>query len=92
LIVPGEDWTLLGVGYAASGEGAKAVIGPSANVLPIIDWLGSRAVSGWPPLSRIGKLSGSFGPMFELDPSRLFDDPSKVKGYFRLFAGAAWQF
>lgn len=85
LLIPNEDWSLLSVGYAGSGEGWKLALGPSVNLLPILSWLGEAAGVGALTLVDNPKLNGSFGPMMEYDPIA-------NKGYFRLYAGAAYSF
>ena len=88
IIFPGEDWTLLGVGYAASGQSADLVLGPSWNVLPVIGDLAETIVphnSLTPILTSQSKLNGSFGPAWVYSPTA-------NKGYFRFFAGASWNF
>jgi hypothetical protein len=98
LLFPGEDWTLLGVGYSVSGTGFRPIIGPSANFAPASWALLDKIISSLAPESSfyaaIHKLSsrppdsitGAYGPAWRppLYPSD--------KGDLRLFAGISWVF
>lgn len=96
LLIPGEDWTLLGVGYAVSGEGVSLILGPSWNMTPaaaevVVGTLSKIFPNKFAPnaadlfSSSVTNLSLSFGPAFGYDALR-------NKGAFRLFAGASWKF
>ena len=102
LLLPGEDWTLLALGYAASGTGAKLVLGPSWNIAPAMGDALYQVVQAFAPGSSIaqeiqgtlsasaqgGHLNGAFGPAFAYDP---LAGPGG-HGYFRFLAGASWKF
>lgn len=101
LIFKGEDWSLLSIGYSASGEGAAVAIGPSLNIMPAAGEAMAWVLNTMAPNSKVandlatfasqkdGRIKGSFGPTFVFDP---FAADGKGKGYFRLFAGASWNF
>lgn len=85
LLIPGEDWTPLALGYSLSGASKSFALGPSANILPFMGEL-----IGWLPTEPKNENVGfAFGPTLVYDP---FAANGKGKGYFRLFAGASWSF
>jgi hypothetical protein len=98
LLFPGEDWSLLGIGYALSGEQKALIGGPSVNLsavpLDATTWAMQKLYPGSAATlmletaqkaAALSPLNVSFGPMWMYDPVA-------NHGYFRLFCGAAWQF
>ena len=98
VVIPGEDWSLLGAGYGASGTGVNLVLGPSINLAPIpasaVLWLADRYAPNSDATAKLHALyaasslqtiDSSFGPAWAYDPVA-------NKGYFRLFCGASWKF
>ena len=98
LLFKGEDWTLLGVGYAVSGQIARPIIGPSANLEPAsLNLLDSVAQTLAPnshfsddihafATSPAGNISGTFGPAWAPPLWR------GQRGTLTIFAGASWKF
>lgn len=90
LLIPGEDWSLLDLGWAGSGTGSELVLGPSWNIAPIL-----AAAAPFLPsaLDSAAKSVGdvSFGPQFVYDPLyRPAHGTTLGHGYLRLFLGAKW--
>ena len=98
LLIPGEDWSLLAVGYSASGTGASLVAGPSWNLAPIpgaaVVWAVDKALPNSDVAAKVhaayaaaaqSKVDLSFGPAWVYDPVA-------IHGFFRVFCGAAWKF
>lgn len=87
LLIPGEDWVLVGAGGSFSIPGDPALdIGPSFNVLsPIV--VEAFKIANKPVPTTITALGNSLevGPAWEFHPT-------ENKGYFKIQAGLAWKF
>lgn len=89
ILVPGEDWSALSIGYALVGVSKiNLIVGPSLNVLPILVWAGSAVglPITIPSISAKGiSLTGSVGPKWEIDPVA-------GKGYFKIMTSGTLRF
>lgn len=94
-----EDWTPLAVGLSVNGGKVLVGAGPSVNLAPIFkagllrglnaltaeeSYLGLKSSLGSVPISG-PDVTMSFGPAWVFSPTENW------KGYFRVFAGAAWR-
>jgi hypothetical protein len=94
-----EDWTPLAVGFSVNGGRVLIGAGPSVNLAPVFkslalrglnavtgeeNYLGLKSSLGSVPITG-PDVTMSFGPAWVVSPSENW------KGYFRVFAGAAWR-
>jgi hypothetical protein len=90
------DWTPFAIGVSANSGRMLFGMGPSANLSPIVQSLMSKALGATTGADSLLGLKAllapgdkdfiSFGPAWVVVPSQGW------KGYFRVFAGAAWSF
>ena len=93
VLVPGEDWSLLSVGYAMTGYSkVNPIVSMTYNILPVFTWAGQAAGLNLtiPSISAKGiDLSGSVGPVLEWsDPT----GPGHGQGRFKIMASGAVHF
>jgi hypothetical protein len=99
LIIPGEDWSPLAIGGWKNGRDYGFLVGPTFNMLPVIQAGLLTLVTYLTPTDKYLNLkmmllpiptagsdvSLSFSPTWEYQPI-----PNK--GYFKIFMGPVWKF
>lgn len=102
LIIPGEDWTPLAIGGWQNGREYGLLVGPSFNMLPIIQASMLAFVTAVTPTNKYLNLKlmlvpipstgsdvmFSFAPAWEFQPLH----GPKGKGFFKIFIGPVWKF